>query len=127
MSRLPSEAASRNMSACNVHAISQAGCRLMVASSAKTSRPLLPDANGDIAFALVTKAEISSEVDGSRSGKELPPLSRVTSPPDFELLGSPDIACSRNRQCGLRSSAGQCGRYLAKVAAGVDQLCATGP
>src|SRR5215510_13419590 len=37
-------AASRNMSACSVQAVSQVGCRLIVASSAKTSRPRLPGA-----------------------------------------------------------------------------------
>ncbi len=35
-------AASRNMSPCSLHALSQVGCRLMVASSAKISRPRCP-------------------------------------------------------------------------------------
>jgi hypothetical protein len=51
MSRLPSEAASRNMSACSAQAMSQVGCRLMVASSANTSLPLAPGRCGDIARA----------------------------------------------------------------------------
>src|SRR5262249_42514127 len=34
--------ASRNMSACSLQAVSQVGCRLMVASSAKMSRPRKP-------------------------------------------------------------------------------------
>src|SRR3569832_2544166 len=116
------------MSACNAHAMSQVGCRLMVASSAKTSRPLLPDAKGAIAFALATKAAISSDVDGSRSGSELPSRSRVTSRLGFELLGSPDIACSRKPQCGLRSSAVNAPPPATDEfgTAGVNQLRATG-
>ena len=42
MSRPPVEAASRNISACSWHALSQVGWRLIVASSAKISRPRLP-------------------------------------------------------------------------------------
>src|ERR1700710_53115 len=96
MSRLPSAAASRNMSACSAQAMSQVGCRLMVASSANTSRPLAPAAWGDIARALATKAAMSSEADGLASGKE-PALPDAvfgvddTSPADFGLVGSPDI------------------------------------
>src|SRR6202142_3820409 len=44
MSSPPALVASRNMSACNLQAVSQVGCRLMVASSANTSRPRVPDA-----------------------------------------------------------------------------------
>src|SRR6185312_9845027 len=40
----PALAASRNISACRIQALSQVGCRLMVASSAKISRPRLPPA-----------------------------------------------------------------------------------
>src|SRR5215831_16309489 len=42
MSRPPTLAASRNISACNVQAVSQVGWRLIVASSAKISRPRAP-------------------------------------------------------------------------------------
>ena len=41
-----SRAASRNMSACSRQAVSQVGCRLMVASSAKISRPRVPAGGG---------------------------------------------------------------------------------
>src|SRR6202011_3954824 len=107
ISRLPSAAASRNISACSVHAISQVGCRLIVASSAKTSRPLAPAACGDIARALATKAAISSEADGVASGSR-PALPDAgfwpadTSPADFGLVGSPDISTRGLQQvlCG---------------------------
>src|ERR1700682_4809792 len=93
MSRLPSEAASRNISACSAQAISQVGCRLMVASSANTSRPFAPAAWGDIARALATKAAMSSDADGVASGS--PPALLVcaedTSPEDLGLVGSPDM------------------------------------
>src|ERR1700680_1462091 len=91
MSRLPSAAASRNMSACSAQAISHVGCRLMVASSAKTNRPLLPAACGDIALALATKAAMSSAADGLASGNEpvLPPSDILSA--GFGLIGSPDI------------------------------------
>src|SRR5882757_2770488 len=53
-------AASRNMSACNAQAESQVGCRLMVASSAKTSRPRLPAVTaGPSDFTRSRKASIS--------------------------------------------------------------------
>src|SRR6185437_6241400 len=91
MSRLPSAAASRNMSACNAHAISQVGCRLMVASSANTSRPLAPAAWGDIACALATKAAISSEVEDLVSGSDRSaPCDDATSLRS-DLVGSPGI------------------------------------
>src|SRR3984885_7524753 len=101
MSRLPTAAASRNMSACSAQAMSQVGCRLMVASSAKTNRPLAPAAWGDIARALATKARISATAEGLTSGTE--PVLRDgglpdsafgvddTSPADFGLVGSPDM------------------------------------
>src|SRR6266513_5019130 len=91
MSRLPSPAASRNISACSAHAISHVGCRLMVASSAKTSRPLAPVARGDIAWALATKAAMSSEADGAASGSRSALPERAVWPadtsPDFGLVG----------------------------------------
>src|SRR5450631_4127508 len=68
MARLPLAAASRNMSACSAQAISHVGCRLMVASSANTKRPLAPALWGDIARALATKAAMSSDADGLASG-----------------------------------------------------------
>src|SRR5260370_1849084 len=84
------------MSACSAQAMSQVGCRLMVASSANASRPRAPEACGDIAQALATKAAISSEAAGFASGKEpvLPDAACCaadTSPWDFGLVGSPDI------------------------------------
>src|SRR5215831_16777585 len=42
MSRPPAAPASRNMSACNLQAVSHVGCRLAVASRANTSRPRTP-------------------------------------------------------------------------------------
>src|SRR5258708_38163444 len=107
MSRLPSAAASRNISACSVQAMSQVGCRLMVASSANTNRPLAPAACGDIARALATKAAISSEADGRASGSapDLPAAAfwPDTSAADFGLVGSPDINTRQLQQalCGL--------------------------
>src|SRR5258708_1464596 len=100
MPRLPRPAASRNMSACSAQAMSQVGCRLMVASSANTSRPRAPEASGDIARALATKAAISSEAAGFASGKEpaLPDAACCaadTSPWDFGLVGSPDISARK--------------------------------
>src|SRR5215472_13213604 len=107
ISRLPSEAASRNISACSAQAISQVGWRLMVASSANTSRPPAPAACGDIARALATKPAISPEVEVFAS-----PSADVTSP-DLSVDGSrdnqPSLGCDRlnlgdlfrKRQCPL--------------------------
>src|SRR5437868_8355456 len=112
ISRLPSAAASRNMSACSAHAMSQVGCRLMVASSANTSRPLAPAAYGDIPRALATKAAISSAVDDLVSGSEpaLPVLGAELTSPDLGLVGSPDISARNWQQalCGLRPGKRQC-------------------
>src|SRR6202022_3838526 len=104
MSRLPSAAASRNMSACSAQAISHVGCRLMGASSANTRPPFAPGAWGDIARALATKAAMSSEADGFFSGNEpvLPDAdfrAEDTSVADFGLVGSPDIS-ARKQQSG---------------------------
>src|SRR6267142_1332534 len=95
MSRLPIAAASRNMSACSAQAMSQVGCRLMVASRANTSRPLAPAAWGDIARALATKAAMSSDADGFASGNApglaaTPSRAAATSPADLGF-GSRDI------------------------------------
>src|SRR6266481_6186416 len=124
MSRLPSEAASRNISACSAQAMSQVGCRLMVASSANTSRPLAPAAWGDIARALATKAEMSSEADGLASGNApVLPDSALrpagTSVADFGLVGSPDINARQLLQplCGPGSGHGQCARRARLYAA----------
>src|SRR5436190_1673200 len=94
MSRLPSEAASRNMSACSAQAMSQVGCRLMVASSANTSLPLAPGRCGDIARAFATKAAMSSDADGLVSGSRpaLRASAEATSPADFGLMGSPAMS-----------------------------------
>src|SRR6266478_1108947 len=102
MSRLPSAAASRNMSACRAHAMSHVGCRLMVASSANINRPRAPEAWGDIARALATKAAMSSEADGftSGNGAAFPDAAfccaESASLADFGLVGSPDM---RARNC----------------------------
>src|SRR5258708_40027994 len=109
------EAASRNMSACSAQAMSHVGCRLMVASSANTSRPFAPAAWGDIARALATKAAMSSEADdrASGNGPDSPdsafrPVD--TSPADFGLVGSPDISTRNLTQVlrGSGSGTGQC-------------------
>src|SRR6202163_1305680 len=112
ISRLPSAAASRNISACSAQAISQVGCRLMVASSANTSRPRAPAAWGDIARALATKAAMSSEADGVASGSPpaLPVCAEDTPPEDLGLVGSPDMG-TRGLQrvlCGPGQGSGQC-------------------
>src|SRR5580658_3865675 len=93
--------------------MSHVGCRLMVASSANTSRPLAPAACGDMARALATKAAMSSEADGVDFGSDpaLPaPACRAGEPSDFGLVGSPDISAHRLPQalCGARSGGGQC-------------------
>src|ERR1700674_1844191 len=79
------------MSACSAQAMSHVGCRLMVASSANTSRPLLPAACGNIALALATKAAMSSEADGLVSGNEPALRHSDISLADFGLIGSPDM------------------------------------
>src|ERR1700722_13183091 len=108
------------MSACNAQAMSQVGCRLMVASSAKISRPLAPGACGDIARALATKAAMSADAEGLASGSEPAFPDRAlpdkpfgaddTSPADFGLVGSPDIDARKlpRALCGARSGGGQC-------------------
>src|SRR5256885_8368328 len=103
------------MSACSAQAISHVGCRLMVASSANTSRPFAPAVLGDIARAFATKAEMSSDADGLVSGNEpaLPDpafCAEVTSPAGFGLIGSPDISARKLQQalCGPSSGSGQC-------------------
>src|SRR5580700_3174211 len=84
------------MSACNAQAISQVGCRLMVASSANTSRPFAPAAWGDIARALATKAAMSADADDFASGSELALLATGfcvagTSPAELGAAGSRDM------------------------------------
>src|SRR5882724_3994085 len=91
------------MSACSAQAISHVGCRLMVASSANTSRPFAPAVLGDIARALATKAAMSSDADGLVSGSEpaLPDpafCAEVTSPVGFGLMGSLDIIARELQQ-----------------------------
>src|SRR6195952_5631061 len=93
------------MSAGSAHAMSQVGCRLMVASSAKTSRPLAPEACGDIARALATKAAISSAADALASGNGFDrrgsaAFADATSFVDFGLVGSPTMK-SRYPQSAL--------------------------
>src|SRR5689334_15606586 len=105
ISRLPSEAASRNMSACRAQAMSHVGCRLIVASSAKISRALPPGVGGAVARALATKSAISWEVEDWEaedlaSGRD-PALSDTDSAdvvsPGREMVGSPDIGALRDR------------------------------
>src|SRR5271154_2176525 len=100
------------MSACRLQAMSHVGCRLMVASSAKTSLPLVPAACGETARALATKAAISSAVDDFASGSEpaLPVLGTELTSPDLGLVGSPDISARNWPQalCGLGWPGGQC-------------------
>src|SRR5260370_22144541 len=85
------------MSACRLQAMSQVGCRLMVASSANTSLPLAPGACGDIARALATRAAISSAVGDLVSGSEpaLAVLDAELTSPDLGLVGSPDISARK--------------------------------
>src|SRR4051812_36170749 len=82
------------MSACSVQAMSHVGCRLIVASSANTSRPFAPGACGEVARAFATKAAISSEAEVFVSGSapDLPEADAAeTSPPDLGLVGSRDM------------------------------------
>src|SRR6476646_7949509 len=58
------EAASRNISACSLQAVSQVGCRLMVASSAKINRPRPPGrVEGERPFTWARKASMSARGD----------------------------------------------------------------
>src|SRR5215472_8245104 len=102
MSRLPREAASRNISAWSAHAMSQVGWRLMVASSAKISRPRLPSAWGDIARAFATKAAMSSDVEALLSGRErvLAASFEVATSPVRGFEGSSDIGARLLLQAG---------------------------
>src|SRR6202171_166456 len=118
MSRLPSEAASRNMSACSAQAMSQVGCRLMVASSANTSLPFAPARCGDIALAWATKAAMSSAADGLASGSgpalRCPDVgAEDTSPADLGLIGSPAMIARQLQQalCGTATETGQCAGF----------------
>src|SRR6478609_4983132 len=121
MSRLPDKAASRNMSACIAQAMSQVGCRLMVASSANTSLPLAPARCGDMALALATKAAMSSAADGLASGNGpdlaepdlLEGCADETSFSDFGLVGSPAMIARNLQQalCGTGIESGQCDRH----------------
>ena len=78
------------MSACSAQAMSQVGCRLMVASSANTSLPRAPAAWGDIARALATKAAMSSEV--AETWAALPEAAGVAASfVDVGLTGPPDM------------------------------------
>src|SRR6478752_5553487 len=127
MSRLPSAAASRNMSACSAQAMSQVGCRLMVAASAKISRPFAPAACGDIARALATKAAMSSDAEDGASGNEPARpdpafCAEVPSAADFDLVGSPDIYARQLQQalCGPGPRAGQSGYDAPRLARAVN-------
>src|ERR1051326_6000875 len=79
------------MSACNAQAMSHVGCRLIVASSAKISRPLACGACGDIARAFATKAAMSSAADVFASGTALPDADCAAGSALFGLVGSPDM------------------------------------
>src|SRR6266536_5214418 len=103
------------MSACNAQAMSQVGCRLMVASSANTSLPFAPARCGDIARALATKAAMSCDAVGLASGTE-PALRgsavgvEVAPPADFGLIGSLAMPARQIAQalCGPGPGMGQC-------------------
>src|ERR1700761_6639327 len=100
------------MSACRAQAISQVGCRLMVASSANTNRPLAPVACGDMARALATKAAMSSDVDATEGAFAAEDLSAGgVSLPDCGLAGSRDIRASQiyRELCGEARCLGQSG------------------
>src|SRR5215475_9688682 len=92
ISRLPSEAASRNMSACSAQAMSHVGCRLRVASSAKISRALAPGACGDVARALATKSAISLAVEDLVSEDLVSGRDPALSNSDLAEAGSADVA-----------------------------------
>src|ERR1700759_2588479 len=113
MSRLPSAAASRNMSACSAQAMSQVGCRLMVASSANTSRPLAPAAYGDIACAFATKAGISSDVEDLASGSDWPAPFDEATLLRSDLVGSPGIGTRVWLPAGNAERRNQCVSGLA--------------
>src|SRR5438067_6193557 len=101
------------MSACSVQAMSQVGCRLMVASRANTSRPRAPAACGDIACAFATNAAMSSDVD---VGSGSVPARRVgASLCDFGLIGSPAMRARPLQQalCGTGLQRGQCAAVTA--------------
>src|SRR5262245_54655724 len=76
MSRPPAAPASRNISACNLQAVSHVGCRLAVASRANTSRPRTPGLDAGL-FPSSAKNVSRSAVDGA-----LPPRAVI------EALGS---------------------------------------
>src|SRR4051812_5114403 len=100
------------MSACNAHAMSHVGCRLIVASSAKISRPLACGACGDIARAFATKAAMSSEADVCASGTPLPAADCAAGSRFFGLVGSPDMKLCKWLQA-----------YVARWAARVNAPC----
>src|ERR1043166_7781852 len=81
------------MSACNAQAMSHVGCRLIVASSAKISRPRACGACGDIDRAFATKAAMSSGADRFVSGTELalPDADCAAGLEVSDLVGSPDM------------------------------------
>src|SRR6266702_683125 len=71
--------------------MSQVGCRLIVASSAKISRPFAPGACGDSARALATKAATSSEVEVFACGSAPSSAFAETASLLRGLIGSLDI------------------------------------
>src|SRR3954454_6484812 len=113
MLRPPIAAASRNMSACSWHAVSHNGCRLMVASRAKMSRPRCP---GSLAAArlltFVRKASISECVDGATGVR--PPLGLGALP-----LGSFDMKRAVPGRC--------CQRKVATLPRVRNGLCSGSP
>src|ERR1700737_4587756 len=61
------------MSACRRHAVSQVGCRLMVASNAKISRPRCPEpVAGARLFTLLRNTSISERVDWGAGARAAP-------------------------------------------------------
>src|SRR6185312_14925238 len=101
MSRPPALAASRNMSACKVHAVSQVGCRLMVASSAKIRRPRLsPALEGPSERTRSTNASISGR-DEAGAGDSLEGSSLMAKV--YTDLGTIGERASEDAGGGLRS------------------------
>src|SRR5688500_13880996 len=89
------------MSACSVQAMSQVGCRLMVASSAKISRPDEDAFAGAVARTFATKSAISPPEDVSAGAAlEVCKPGALLKPDVFLFSFMPD-------KCGERHGQGQ--------------------
>src|SRR6266566_2626573 len=102
--------------------MSQVGCRLMVASSANTSRPRLPAACGDIAWALATKAAMSSDVDDLVSGNDRPSpaFSAERASAELGLVGSPGIVARVWLQAAISGKPPYPAGYRNDIGSGID-------